>query len=103
MSYLWKRGYYVQRAYASKGIFDIIAVAPKNRLSYPLLIQAKGDEKYGYIDPEESERLKIAAKKYNGYCCIAFKIGHRLRWRLIRPYDSHQRYIKPKDLNSCIS
>ena len=96
MSYLWKRGYYVQRAYASKGVFDIIAIAPKGRLSKPLLIQAKGNEKQGYVDPEESSRLKDAAKKYNAYCCVSFKIGHKLYWRLIRPYDTHQRYIKKK-------
>ena len=100
MSYLWKRGYYVQRAYASKGIFDIIAVAPKGRLDRPLLIQAKGDEKQGYIDPSESARLKNAAKNYNAYCCIAFKIGHKLKWRLVNPYINSQRYIKPKHLNS---
>ena len=100
MSYLWKRGYYVQRAYASKGIFDIIAVAPKNRLDKPLLIQAKSDKKYGYIDPTESARLKGAAQRYNAYCCIAFKTGRQLKFRLVNPYINSQRYIKPKHLNT---
>ena len=86
MSYLWKRGYYVQRAYASKGVFDIIAVAPKGRLSKPLLIQAKGDSKQGYINPEERARLKDAAKKYHAYCCVAFKDGRKLKFRLINIY-----------------
>ena len=94
MAYLWKRGYYVQRAYASKGVFDITATAGKGGLSRPLLIQAKGDEKYGYINPEESARLKIATQKYNGYCCIAFKIKHKLRWRLIDPYAKNQNQWK---------
>ena len=100
MSYLWKRGYYVQRAYASKGIFDIIAIAIKGRLNKPLLIQAKANERYGYVDPHESARLKGAAKRYNAYCVIAFKDRRKLKWRLVRPYDSHQRYIKPQHLNS---
>lgn len=77
MSYFWKRGYYVQRAYASKGVFDIIAVPPKGGFSRPFLIQAKGDQKQGYIKPEERTKLKAYAKKYNAYCLIAFR-GIRL-------------------------
>ena len=73
MSFFLKRGYYVQRAYASKGVFDIIAVAPKGRPSSAFLIQAKGDGKQGYCDPEERVRLKNATKKYNAHCCIAFR------------------------------
>lgn len=107
MSYLWKRGYYVQRAFASKGIFDIVAIAPKGGLDRPLLIQAKGDEKQGYVDPEESERLKIASGIYNAYCCIAFKDRYktgkgkqsknkRIWWRLINPYSDSQRFINKK-------
>ena len=86
MSYFWKRGYYVQRAYASKGVFDIIAVPPKGRVSKSFLIQAKGDRRKGYIDPSESARLKDAAKHYNAYCCIAFKEGHKLKFRLVNIY-----------------
>ena len=100
MSYLWKRGYYVQRAYASKGIFDIVAIALKGRLNRPLLIQAKSDSKCGYIDPTESARLKGATQRYNAYCCIAFKIGRKLKWRLVNPYINSQRFIKPKHLNT---
>jgi len=63
MRYLWERFYYVQRAYASKGVFDIIAIPPKSRHCSPLLIQAKGDRKQGYINPQERTKLGDAAKR----------------------------------------
>jgi len=66
MYYLWKQGYYVQRAYASKGVFDVLAIPPKGGLGKALLIQAKGDKKQGYVGPEERARLGCARKKYDG-------------------------------------
>jgi len=87
MGYLWRKGYYVQRAYASKGIFDILAIPPKGRLSKSLAIQAKGQRGTGYCSPEERARLGSARKKYDAFCCIAFRDKEgRLRWRLIPPW-----------------
>jgi len=84
MRYLWERYYYVQRAYASKGVFDILAIPPKHRHCSSLLIQAKGDKKQGYINPKERKQLGVAAKSYDGICCIAFKTKTgKLRFRLI--------------------
>lgn len=87
MSYFWKRNYYVQRAYASKGVFDIIAVPPKGRPCRAFLIQAKGDKKQGYLNPKERTRLKKAATTYNAHCTIAFKDRNKkLKFKLISPY-----------------
>lgn len=53
-------GYYVNRSYASKGLYDLIAIPSKMISEYkypqkPLLIQCKSN---GYIHPTELENLK---------------------------------------------
>ena len=59
-NYLRKIGYYVNRSYASKGLYDLIAIPNKFISEYkypkkPLLIQCKSN---GYIHPVELENLK---------------------------------------------
>src|SRR3990167_11228209 len=59
-NYLRKIGYYVNRSYASKGLYDLIAIPSKFISEYkypkkPLLIQCKSN---GYIHPSELENLK---------------------------------------------
>ena len=59
-NYLRKIGYYVNRSYASKGLYDLIAIPNKFISEYkypkkPLLIQCKSN---GYIHPSELENLK---------------------------------------------
>jgi len=97
IKWLVNKGYYVVRAYASKGIFDLVATPPKSsRLSRALLIQAKYSRKgKTYITPEEKERLGIAARRYKAFCCIAFNENRKLKWRLIDPYY----YRRNKTLN----
>ena len=74
IKFLINRGYYVVRSYASKGVFDLVAVPPKgSRLSRALLIQAKYSRKGKIkITTEEKIRLGIAARRYKAYCCLAF-------------------------------
>ena len=90
MSYLWKRGYYVQRSFASKGVFDILAIPPKKRghKSKALAIQAKnlGTGKC-YLDPAERKRIYEAAQEYDGHICICYNDSkHKLKWKLVSPY-----------------
>ena len=82
------KGYYVVRSYASKGTFDLVAVPPKtSRLSRALLIQAKHSRSGKvYIHPEEIKRLGEAAKRYEGFCVIAFNEKRKLKYRLVYPY-----------------
>ena len=72
-NYLRDHGYYVIRAYASKGIYDLIGVPSIAASSYkypkiPLLVQCK---KNGYVPPKERQRLKDN-DKWNGITVIAF-------------------------------
>ena len=85
---LTRKGYYVVRAYASKGTFDLVAVPPKrSRLSRALLIQAKHSRKgKGYICPEEKRKLAEASKRYEGFCLIAYNEKRKLKYRLVNPY-----------------
>ena len=57
-----KYGYYVNRSYASKGLFDLIAVAPyrgANWYNFPFGIQCKKDKRgTGYVAKEELQTLK---------------------------------------------
>lgn len=88
LRWLINRGYYIIRAYASKGVFDLVAVPPKHsRLSGALLIQAKYSGKGKIkITPEEKTRLAIATRQYKGFCCIAYNEKRRLKWKLVYPY-----------------
>jgi len=86
--HLESKGYYVVRSYASKGTFDLVAVPPKtSRLSRALLIQAKHSRKgKGYVRPEEARQLGEAAKRYEGFCLIAYNEKRKLKYRLVNPY-----------------
>lgn len=71
-NYLRKIGYYVIRAYGSKGLYDLIAVPPSNEkgiYNYPLLIQAKSN---GKISKEELESLKLHSPKWQGFPIISY-------------------------------
>jgi len=86
--WLKDRGYYVVRAYASKGIFDLVAAPPKSsRLRGTLLIQAKysrsGKVK---ISSKEKSRLAASSRRYKATCCYAYNEGRKLRFKLVNPY-----------------
>ena len=69
MKHLRKLGYYCIRAYASKGLFDIIAVAPQSIIGRDvLLIQAKLN---GQVPKQERERLLANRFSWNGMVLIA--------------------------------
>lgn len=73
IKYLRMNGYYCIRAYASLGLYDIIAVPPKDRklAGFPegtLLIQAKYN---GYVDPKERERLNNN-RKWDGSDIVVY-------------------------------
>ena len=79
-NYFRKIGYYVIRAYGSKGLYDLIAVPPMSRLGQTLLIQCK---KNGYIHPKELAKLK-EHDKWNGLILIAYSDKKRkLRFRTL--------------------
>ena len=87
-SWLRNRGYYVVRAYASKGIFDLVATPPKSsKLSNPLLLQVKysrsGKVK---VSSKEKSRLASASRRYKATCCFAYNEGRKLKFKLINPY-----------------
>lgn len=82
IAYLRKKGYYCLRAFASKGLYDIIAIPPINQLNpdfynYPLLIQAK---KNGYCHPKELENLKQNTK-WQGWVLISWSDKGKLKFR----------------------
>jgi len=83
LAYLWRHGYHSIRSYGSKGVFDILAIAPKGRLNKSLAIQAKNNKNKGYCSPQERKRLGVAARAYEAYCCIAYNDNRRLKWKLI--------------------
>lgn len=76
MGYLRKLGYYCIRAYASKGLFDIIAVPNRGET---LMIQAKYS---GYVAPAELSRLRLH-DKWAGRPIIAYTVKHKLKFRSI--------------------
>ena len=86
--WLKDRGYYVVRAYASKGIFDLVATPPKDsRLSRALLIQAKYSRKDKVkISSKEKSRLASASRRYKAISCIAYNEKRKLKFKLINPY-----------------
>ena len=67
---LEERGFLVLRSPASKGAFDLLAVAPGGgRL---LMVSCKSD---GYIPPGELERLLEVAQKYGAEAYVSQKEG----------------------------
>ena len=81
MKFLRNKGYYCLRAYASKGLYDIIAIPPqpysdRKWFNYPLLIQAKTN---GYVKPEERE--KLADEKWQGLVLIAWNDNGKIAMR----------------------
>ena len=84
-----KNGWYVMRAYASKGLVDLIAIPPYNETNIhniPLGIQAKRN---GYVPKEELKTLKENAKKWQMMIVIAWsdKNNRKLRMRLVDGED----------------
>ena len=80
-NYLRKIGYYVVRSYASKGLYDLIAIPNKFISEYkypqkPLLIQCKSN---GYIHPSELENLK---KTTSGWASLSSLLKETESWFL---------------------
>ena len=82
MKFLRTKGYYCLRAYASKGLYDVIAIPPKvdkiGWFNFPLLIQAKTN---GYVPPKEREEL--SKEKWQGRVLIAWNDGGKIAMRTI--------------------
>jgi hypothetical protein len=76
MAYLRKLGYYCIRSYASKGLYDVIAV-PKKNYGPTLMIQAKYN---GYVKPTELQRLRTN-DKWEGAPVIAYTLKRKLKFR----------------------
>ncbi len=83
MKFLRNKGYYCLRAYASKGLYDIIAIPPKvdveGWFNYPLLIQAKTN---GYVPPKEREEL--ANEKWQGTVLIVWNDNGKIAMRTVK-------------------
>ena len=80
-----KYGYYVMRAYASKGLLDLIAIPPyfdESWYNFPLGIQAK---KNGYVPKEELKSLQENSKKWQMNIVIAWsdKKTRKMRMRAV--------------------
>ena len=79
-----KYGYYVIRAYASKGLLALIAVPPyidENWYNFPLGIQCK---KNGYVPKAEREKLLENATKWQMNIAIAWSDkNHKMRMRTL--------------------
>lgn len=76
------------RAYASKGIFDLVATPAKHsKLHDTLLVQVKysrtGKVK---ISSKEKSRLGSATRRYKATCCIAYNENRKLKFKLCNPY-----------------
>ena len=67
---LEERGFLVVRSPASKGAFDLIAVAPGGERI--LLVSCKAD---GYVPPSELKRLLEVAEKYGAEAYVSKKEG----------------------------
>lgn len=86
MEHFRKLGYYCIRAYASKGLFDFIAVPPNTMSTLDfndtLLVQAKTN---GYVKPAERKELVLAAHRYKGTVLLAW-IGkdHKIQFKIIK-------------------
>jgi len=82
------RNFYVIRAYASKGTFDLVAIPAKNsKIRKTLLIQAKYSRKNKMqVNSEEKTRLAAEARRLQGFCCYAFNENGRIKWKLVDPY-----------------
>ena len=69
-------GYYVMRAYGSKGLADLVAIPPLSEANYslrPLMIQCKYSCKHRLqISKEEKNKLKNAVRLYNCTVVIAY-------------------------------
>jgi len=79
-NYLRKKGYYVIRAYGSKGLYDLLAIPPTNDKmhNYPLMIQCKTN---GYIKPSERQLLKENKYKWQGWQIIAMNQNHHIKFK----------------------
>jgi Holliday junction resolvase len=87
-AYLRNRGYYVQRSYGSKGVFDLLAISSEKHGNHrPLAIQAKNLRGKLYIAPAERLQLAEASRKYNAHVCICWNENGKLKWKLVSPYN----------------
>lgn len=86
MKHFRELGYYCIRSYASKGVFDFVAVPPNTSTTLDfndtLLVQAKTN---GYVRPAEVKELKLAASRYKGTVLLAW-IGnnHKIEFKVIK-------------------
>ncbi len=107
MSYFRKIGYYVLRAWGSKGLFDLLAVPKKDNPSIPfplletlvptsvkkdltklvkwfknsLLIQCKYN---GYVPPKERKKLSEFVYEWQTSPLIAYSENRKLTFKSIR-------------------
>ena len=72
--FLESKGYFVMRAYGSKGLFDLVGIPPpathEKAFNFPYLIQCKTN---GYIKPKERKLLKAAIPRYQATIILATK------------------------------
>ncbi len=87
-NYFLKKGYYVLRAYASKGIYDLLAVPPNHeevKDRWTLGIQCKTN---GYLPPKERERFSEVIDKWCIWPVLAFKDEKKqLRFKDLRTQE----------------
>jgi len=83
-----RKGYYVVRAFASKGIFDLVATSPKHSgVLRTFLVQAKYSRKNKIkITVQEKSRLAAATRRYKATSIIAYNEGRKLKFKLCNPY-----------------
>jgi len=85
MSYLQNKGYYCMRPWASKGLYDVLAIPPTDKNNpdfhnYPLMIQCKSN---GYVKPSERGELKRVRFLYQGFSLIAYNDNHKIAFKTI--------------------
>ena len=86
-NYLRKKGYYVLRAYASKGVYDLLAVPPFHeevKDKWTLGIQCKTN---GYLPPSERKRFDEVKDKWCIWSVLAFKEDRKLRFKDMRTQE----------------
>ena len=82
-NYLRAKGYYVVRSYASKGVYDLIAIPPTNGdfQNYPLGIQCKTN---GYLPPKERQRFSDVGNNWQLWPILAFRKSRKLIFKDIK-------------------
>ena len=81
MAKLRNNGYYVMRAYGSKGMYDLVAIAPLKFGLNTLAVQCKYSVKHKLVmTREEKNKLKNSVKLYNATVVIAYNGVDGINW-----------------------